>query len=83
MGRVLHGSAKTTEAVRRAIQNSRESLRALWNDDFVAWMHEREEGEDLRRAVRGRRRAARLNPPPFGVDDAEVHAERTRFAAEA
>ena len=29
MGQVLHGSAKTTEAVRRAIQNSQESLRAL------------------------------------------------------
>jgi len=29
MAQVLHGSAKTTEAVRRAIQNSQESLRAL------------------------------------------------------
>tara|TARA_B100000959_G_C14589527_1_gene463411 strand:- start:191 stop:562 length:372 start_codon:yes stop_codon:yes gene_type:complete len=29
MGQILHGSAKTTEAVRRAIQNSQESLRAL------------------------------------------------------
>src|SRR5918998_5266015 len=29
MGQVLHGSARTTEAVRRAIQHSRESLRAL------------------------------------------------------
>ena len=29
MGQVLHGSARTTEAVRRAIQNSQESLRAL------------------------------------------------------
>src|SRR3954470_2338475 len=29
MGQVLHGSAKTTEAVRRAIQHSQESLRAL------------------------------------------------------
>lgn len=29
MGQVLHGSATTTEAVRRAIQHSRESLRAL------------------------------------------------------
>ena len=31
MGQVLHGSATTTEAVRRAIQNSQESLRALSN----------------------------------------------------
>ena len=29
MGQVLHGSATTTEAVRRAIQNSQESLRTL------------------------------------------------------
>jgi len=29
MGQILHGSARTTEAVRRAIQNSQESLRAL------------------------------------------------------
>lgn len=29
MGQILHGSAKTTEAVRRAIQNSQESLKAL------------------------------------------------------
>jgi transposase len=29
MGQVLHRSARTTEAVRRAIQNSQESLRAL------------------------------------------------------
>ncbi len=29
MGQFLHGSATTTEAVRRAIQNSKESLRAL------------------------------------------------------
>lgn len=29
IGQVLHGSATTTEAVRRAIQHSEESLRAL------------------------------------------------------
>lgn len=29
MGQVLHGSARTTEAVRRAIQRSEESVRAL------------------------------------------------------
>jgi len=29
MGQVLHGSATTTEAVRRAIQHSQESLRGL------------------------------------------------------
>ncbi len=29
MGQVLHGSATTTEATRRAIQHSQESLRTL------------------------------------------------------
>ena len=29
MGQALHGSATTTEAIRRAIQHSQESLRAL------------------------------------------------------
>jgi len=29
MGQVLHGCATTTEAIRRAIQNSQASLRAL------------------------------------------------------
>jgi hypothetical protein len=29
MGQILHGSATTTAAVRRAIQHSQESLRAL------------------------------------------------------
>jgi len=29
MGQVLHGSARTTTAIRRAIQHSQESLRAL------------------------------------------------------
>ena len=29
MGQVLHGSARTTEAVRRALQRSKESVRAL------------------------------------------------------
>jgi len=29
MGKVLHGSARTTEAVRRAVQRSEESVRAL------------------------------------------------------
>ncbi|MFL8017965.1 IS481 family transposase, partial [Xanthomonas vasicola] len=29
MGQVLHGSATTTEAIRRAIQQSQQSLRAL------------------------------------------------------
>ncbi len=35
MGQVLHGSARTTEAVRRAIQHSQESLRALAKRDGI------------------------------------------------
>jgi len=35
MGQVLHGSATTTEAVRRAIQNSQESLMALSQRDGI------------------------------------------------
>jgi hypothetical protein len=31
MGQVLHGSATTTEAVRRAIQNSQKSLNTLYS----------------------------------------------------
>ncbi len=36
MGQILHGSAATTEAVRRAIQNSEESLRALVKEEWRA-----------------------------------------------
>ncbi len=35
MGQVPHSSATTTEAVRRAIQNSQESLRALATRDGI------------------------------------------------
>ncbi len=42
MGQVLHGSARTTEAVRRAIQHSQESLRALGRDAAVTYDAERE-----------------------------------------
>lgn len=52
MGQVLHGCATTTEAVRRAIQNSQESLRALAkrygiNQKTVAKWRERETVADL------------------------------------
>jgi hypothetical protein len=53
MGQVLHGSATTTEAIRRAIQNSKESLRTLSkrygiNQKTVAkWKH-RTSTADLR-----------------------------------
>ena len=35
MGQILHGSATTTEAVRRAIQHSQESLIALSKIGFI------------------------------------------------
>jgi hypothetical protein len=46
MGQVLHGSATTTEAIRRAIQHSQESLRTLAkrygiNQKTVASLHRR------------------------------------------
>src|SRR3974377_691523 len=52
MGQVLHGGATTTEAVRRAIQNSQESLRALAkrygiNQKTVAKWKQRETVADL------------------------------------
>ena len=53
MGQVLHGSARTTAAVRRAIQDSQESLRALAdryaiNPKTVAKWKKRGSVEDLR-----------------------------------
>ena len=52
MGQVLHGSATTTEAVRRAIQHSQESLRTLSkhfgiNPKTVAKWRKRETVADL------------------------------------
>ena len=52
MGQILHGCATTTEAIRRAIQNSQESLRALAkrygiNQKTVAKWRERETVADL------------------------------------
>ena len=54
MGQVLHGSATTTEAVRRAIQNSQASLRALAerhgiNPKTVAKWKKRDTTADRRR----------------------------------
>ena len=57
MGQVLHGCATTTEAVRRAIQNSQESLRALSkrygiNAKTVAKRKKRGSAADLRTGPR-------------------------------
>ena len=53
MGQVLHGSATTTEAIRRAIQHSQESLRALArrygvNPKTIAKWKSRTSAADLR-----------------------------------
>jgi hypothetical protein len=37
MGQVLHGSATTTEAIRRGIQHSQQSLRALAKRSTTTW----------------------------------------------
>src|SRR5271163_4293872 len=57
MGQVLHGSATTTEAVRRAIQHSQESLRALAkrhgvNPKTIAKWKSRKSVADLRTGPR-------------------------------
>src|SRR3954465_8412162 len=54
MGQVLHGSATTTEAIRRAIQHSQASLRALArrygiNQKTVAKWKKRNSAADLPR----------------------------------
>ncbi|WP_101909027.1 IS481 family transposase [Marasmitruncus massiliensis] len=53
MGQILHGSARTTETTRRAIQNSQESLRTLAtrygiNPKTVAKWRKRDSASDLR-----------------------------------
>jgi transposase InsO family protein len=57
MGQVLHGSATTTEAIRRAIQNSQESVRALAsrhgiNPKTVAKWKKRTAANDLKTGPR-------------------------------
>jgi len=65
MGQVLHGSATTTEAIRRAIQHSQESLRALArrhgiNPKTVAKWRKRCSVADLRTGPRVPRSPVRL-----------------------
>src|SRR3984957_16941904 len=63
MGQVLHGSATTTEAVRRAIQHRQESLRALAkrygvNPKTIAKWKSRKSVSDLRTGPKGPRSPA-------------------------
>jgi len=58
MGQVLHGTAITTEAVRRAIQHSQESLRSLSrrfgiNPKTVAKWKKRGSVDDLKSGSKG------------------------------
>ena len=61
MGQVLHGSATTTEAVRRAIQHSQESLRTLAS----ALRHQPEDRRQVETAHLGRRSADRTEGAPI------------------
>ena len=62
MGQVLHGCATTTEAVRRAIQHSQESLRAL----------ARRYGINQKTVAKWKKRGS-VADLPTGPKDAEVH----------
>jgi hypothetical protein len=64
MGQVLHGSATTTEAVRRAIQHSQESLRGLAKRYGVNPKTGRQvESADLRFRPADRAEAAQIDRP--------------------
>jgi hypothetical protein len=58
MGQILHGSATTTEAVRRAIQHSQESLRGLAKRFHVSFLWP---GAGLARVERFARRRVSLS----------------------
>jgi hypothetical protein len=72
MGQILHGSATETEAVRRAIQHSQESLRAL----------SRRYGINQRTVAKWKRRTS-VADLPTGPKDARaaMEAEMLRRAA--
>ena len=72
MGQVLHGSATTTEAVRRAIQHSQESLRALAKRNGLKRENHRQmEVEDFRfRSADGAQGAA--DRRSFSVEEEAV-----------
>src|SRR5436189_268000 len=70
MGQVLHGCATTTEAVRRAIQHSQESLRAL----------ARRHGINQKTVSKWKKRTFKIYPIGyFHVDIAEVRTAQGRL----
>src|SRR6266404_1098005 len=64
MGQVLHGSATTTEAIRRAIQNSQESLSSLAKRPEFS-------GEALRHQSEDRRQVEETDLPSRSADRPE------------
>ncbi len=88
MGQVLHGSATTTEAVRRAIQNSQESLRALAkrygiNQKTVAKWKRRSSVSDLPTGAQGAadRRSCRSRTRPSSSPSAGTRCCRSTTAS--
>jgi transposase-like protein len=82
MGQVLHGCATTTEAVRRAIQNSQESLRALAkrygiNQKTVAKWKNREAVSDLPTGPR-EPKSTSLSLEDEAIKKASLHFELRR-----
>jgi hypothetical protein len=72
VGQVLHGSATTTTAIRRAIQHSQESLRpADWryggSRDNTAHQEPKNSEEEMNRSRsdNGRDQTSQLQPPPY------------------
>jgi transposase-like protein len=83
MGQVLHGSATTTEAVRRAIQHGQESVRALAerysvNPKTVSkWKH-RETVADRKTGPKEARSTV-LTPEEEAVGECQESCARGRF----
>ena len=86
MGQVLHGSATTTEAVRRAIQHSQESLRTLSkrygiNPKTVAKWKKRSSIADLRPAPGSRDRLFCLRGEALSLPSADTRCCRSTIAS--
>src|SRR5215218_5236080 len=83
MGQVLHGSATTTEAIRRAIHHSQESLRALArrygiNQKTVAkWKNHRWARQGVWRRLFERVANAGSIPDELAIDSTHIKAHRS------
>ena len=72
MGQVLHGCATTTEAVRRAIQHSQKSLRAL-----ASLRDQPEDRRQVEEAQLGRRSADRSKDAASTVPSSRGRSDRS------